>query len=321
MRKATKIWLIVASAFLLTGLIIFGGMMTMLKWDFKKLSTTKYETNSYEINETYKNISIDTNTADIVFVPSENENTTVTCYEEKNIRHLVSVKDGTLVIERVDTRKWYEHIGINFSTPKITVSLPLGEYGALSVRSSTGDTEIPKQFKFESIDISASTGDTKCYASASSSVKINLTTGNIVIDSITAGALHLSVSTGNITASTVRCEGDIRISVSTGKTHLKDVLCNNLMSNGSTGDIFLTDVIATEKLSVQRSTGDVKFERCDAERIYVNTDTGDVSGTLRSEKVFIPETDTGKIDVPKTTTGGRCEITTDTGDIRIAVQK
>ena len=44
-----------------------------------------------------------------------------------------------------------------------------------------------------------------------------------------------------------------------------------------------------------------------------------MTGTLRSEKVFLVESDTGSIEVPKTTTGGRCEIRTDTGDIRIDI--
>ena len=38
-----------------------------------------------------------------------------------------------------------------------------------------------------------------------------------------------------------------------------------------------------------------------------------------SDKVFLTETDTGKVDVPKSITGGRCEITTDSGDITVEV--
>ena len=70
---------------------------------------------------------------------------------------------------------------------------------------------------------------------------------------------------------------------------------------------------------MERSTGDVTFTDADASEITVQTDTGDVSGSLLTEKVFITETDTGKVSVPNTVTGGRCKITTDTGDIRITV--
>jgi hypothetical protein len=44
-----------------------------------------------------------------------------------------------------------------------------------------------------------------------------------------------------------------------------------------------------------------------------------VCGTLLSSKVFIIKTDTGDVDVPKSTVGGRCEITTSTGDVEISI--
>jgi len=296
-----KIWLITAVALLLVGCMIFGGAMTVLKWDFTKLSTAKFEQNEYEITEAFQAISVDTDTADIVFLPSQDESCSVICYEQKNGKHSVAVKGDSLVIELVDTRKWYEHIGIGFGTPKITVYLPQAEYGALSVRSDTGDVEIPKNFRFESIDISEHTGDVRCGASASGTVRIKTTTGSICVQGIFAGALDLAVSTG--------------------KVHMSDVACQDLISSGSTGDITLKQVIAEGCLSVKRSTGDVRLEASDAAEILIETDTGDVEGSLLTDKVFITKTDTGRVSVPKSVTGGRCEITTDTGDIKISIQQ
>ena len=293
----------------------------MLKWDFTKLSTDKYETNDYEITEKFKNISIVTDTADIVFLPSENSKTSVSCYEQRNAKHFVAVKDGVLVIEVVDTRKWYEHIGINFSTPKITVYIPQGEYGALFVKSSTGNVEIPKEFKFENIDISESTGNVTNYASASENIIIKTSTGNIRVENVSANTLDLSVSTGGVTVSNVTCEGDVKINVSTGKTNLTDIECRNVVSNGNTGAISLKNVNATENFLIERSTGDVKLDGCDATEISVETDTGDVRGSLLTDKIFIVQTDTGNVDVPKTVTGGKCEITTSTGDINISIKQ
>ena len=237
------------------------------------------------------------------------------------MKHAVAVKDGTLVIEINDTRKWYEHIGIGFGTSKITVYIPQGEYGALSVESSTGDIEIAKELGFESIDISQRTGHVMNYASAAQAMKIRTTTGDIRVENVSAGSLELSVSTGKVTATGVRCEGDVSVSVSTGKAHLTDVACKNVRSEGGTGDIRLQNVIAAQSISVKRTTGDVIFEGADAAEIFVVTDTGDVKGSLLSDKVFITKTDTGRIQVPASVTGGRCEITTDTGDIRIAIQQ
>ncbi len=320
MSKRTKIWLVIAASLVLVGGIIFTGVMTVFKWDFTKLSTVKYEINNYEINENYKNISIVTDTTDIVFAPSEDSKASVVCYEQKNIKHSVAVKDSTLVIEGVDERKWYEHIGITLGTPKITVYLPKNEYASLSIKESTGDIEIPKNFRFESMDISLSTGDVNCLASASDDIKIKTSTGDICLENVSAGSLELSVSTGEVIAKGITCQGDIKIKVSTGDTKLTDVACKGVFSNGSTGDISLKNVVATEKLSIERSTGDVRFDGCDAAEIFVKTDTGSVKGGLLTDKVFITQTDTGSVDVPKTVTGGKCEIVTDTGNIKIDIK-
>ena len=319
MSKVTKIWIVVAASALVLGIIVFGGAMTMLKWDFTRLSTVKYEINRYDIGEEYHGISIVTDTADIVLVPTDNARTEVECYEQKNVRHAVAVREGTLEISVQDTRKWYEYIGLNFHSPKITVYLPKGAYGALQIRSDTGDVEIPKEFTFESIDISEKTGDVACFAGADKGICIQTTTGKIHVQDITASSLELSVSTGKVTAARVMCTGDVSICVSTGKAQLRDLTCQSLTSSGNTGDISLQNVTAVQALTIERTTGDVELEGCDAAELFIKTDTGDVEGWLRTDKVFIAKTDTGRIDVPSSITGGRCEITTDTGDIKLRV--
>ena len=319
MRLAKKIWLIVAAALVFCGGILFVCGMSVQGWDFAALSTSQYETNEYTVQESFQHISVKTDTADLVFLPSDAEQISVTCFEQVNVKHIVTVRDDTLVIEAVDTRKWYEHIGLFFRNTSVTVYLPRGAYGALSVDSDTGDVDIPKDFSFTSMDISESTGDVTSYADVSGTVQIRTDTGDIRVEGASAGALDLSVSTGDVTVSEVLCEGDMRIRVSTGKTKLTGVTCAHFTSKGSTGDLSLQNVVATGGFSIERSTGDVKFSGCDAAEISVLTDTGDVTGTLLSEKVFITRTDTGDIRVPSSTTGGRCEITTDTGDIRISI--
>lgn len=319
MRTRTKVWLIIAAFLVVVGLTIFSSVMSAYNWDFTKLSTGKYETNAYEINEEICGISINTDSADIIFAASDDDSCRVVCYEQENIKHSVDIQEGNLIINIVDDRKWYEYIGINFGVPKITVYVPQGKYGKLSVKSSTSDVEIPKDFQFESIDISGSTGNVKNFASALEAIKIKTGTGNIRVENASANSLELSVSTGEIAVSGVTCKGDIKIDVSTGKANLIDATCKSVISNGNTGDISLKNVIATEKFSIERSTGDVRFDGSDAAEIFVETDTGDIIGTLLSKKVFITQTDTGRIEVPKTTNGGRCEINTDTGDIKINI--
>lgn len=318
--KKTMIWLIVGVALLLVGGIAFVCVVTSLDWDFTKLSTSHFEMNAYELEEDVYDLWIKTDTADVTFVPSADGKIHVECMEDEKEKHEVKIENGVLSIEMHSTRKWYDYIGINFQSPKITVAIPAGAYGALSIDLSTGDVEIGEHMLLESVTISGSTGRVNCRASVAGAIRIALSTGDVRLFGLSAGAVDIKTTTGRINAESVVCTGDFEVHVSTGYAVLTDVSCKNLISSGSTGDLTMTGVIAAESFSINRDTGDVRFDGCDAATITVRTDTGDVTGSLLSDKVFITQTDTGKVRVPDSTTGGRCEITTDTGDIRITVQ-
>ena len=319
MRSAKKIWLIVAAALVVLGLLMWAVVMSIFGWDFSKLDTAKYETNEHNITEDFNGISIDTKTADIEFLPSKDSSCRVFSHEMAKAKHAVSVDDGTLNIKLNDERKWYDYLNIGFGSTKITVYLPEGTYGMLQIKGSTGDINISESFGFESIDISVSTGDVNCGASAAGSLVIEASTGDISAENLSCGSAVLTATTGNINLSNLQIEGDLTVGVSTGDAVISSVVCNNFKSKGSTGNITLNSFIARGGMLVNRSTGDVKLNGCDASEIYITTDTGNVKGSLLSEKVFITSTDTGRVDVPKTVSGGRCEITTSTGDIIITV--
>lgn len=319
-NRGTKIWFIIAALLILAGLIIFASVMTFHGWDFNKLSTGKYEYNSYLISEDFDSIAVKTDTAEIIFKLSDDGKCKVECYEEEKSKHHVTVKENTLDISVTHKKEWYDYISINFSSPKITVYLPELDYTSLSVCGKTGAVKVQDSLKIKDVDISLSTGNVDFPAAFSESVKIKTTTGSISTENISAGGLDLSVTTGKITVKDITCDGDINISVSTGKTDIRDTRCQNMTSNGSTGSISLNNVIVSNKLFIERSTGNVSFDVSDAAEIIVKTNTGDVRGILLTDKVFITKTDTGSINVPDSITGGRCEIKTDTGDIKITVK-
>ncbi len=316
----TKIWLIVAASLVAAGLIIFAGVMTVRGWNFNRLFLgSEIRSTSYDTAENFSSISIITDTLDIVFVPAEQVECRVECHELKNVTHTVSVEDGTLKIGVLDTRKWYEML-FSWGSPKMTVYLPIKQYERLTITENTGDIKIPSDFSFKSIDISTSTGNVKSFASATDSITIKTSTGDILVQDVSAGLMSLSVSTGEITAENITLEGNLELKVSTGKTKLSNIKCQTLNSHGNTGDIKLDSVIVSEKMLIERSTGDVKLEQCDAGEIYIETDTGDVTGSLLTDKVFIAQTDTGRVAVPESVTGGKCKIKTSTGDIIITVE-
>ena len=247
--KKTIIWIAITFCLLLVASAVLYSLSI----------TVKLETNEYEIKETFENIKILTDTADINFVLSENLNTLIICEEHKNIKHSVNVKENTLLVEVNDNRKWYEHIGI--STSKITIYLPKNEYDELITESDTG---------------------------------------NIRIKSINANKLDLSTDTGNL--------------------KIVNIKCKNLFSTSDTGNILLENVIAEEKFKIETDSGNVKFKDSDASDIFVKTDTGNVTGNLLTDKVIFAESETGDIDVPKVMADEKCEIITETGDIKITIK-
>lgn len=298
MKKSAKIWLITAGALVLFGGTAFLVLMSALKWDYKKLSTVKYETNTYEISEYISDISILTDTADIVFARSVSGKCKVISFEEKTAKNSVTAENGKLIIKTENQKSGTDYIGFYFEQPKITVCLPNSQYNSLQIKGNTGNVKISKDFSFKSVNIKTSAG-------------------NISVNQASLDTLELSTSTGTVTVCGVKCSGDIKINASADLVSLTDTTCKSFKSTGDTGDILLKNVIASEKLIIERDTGNVKFDGCDAAEINVETDTGDVTGSLLTEKVFIVDSDTGEVDVPKSVSGGKCEIETDTGNIKI----
>ena len=183
-----------------------------------------------------------------------------------------------------------------------------------------GTVELPDAFSFETVEISGDTSSVLCRATVSKQLKIELDMGDMQLENLSAGSLDLATDTGDVTVTSVTCDKDMEVEVDTGSARLTDVECSSLTAIADTGDLLLEQVTATGAMTLQSEVGAVQFDSCDAGELYIVTDTGDVTGTLLSEKVFLVESDTGDIDVPKTVTGGVCEIRTDTGDIQITLE-
>ncbi len=315
--KATKKWLIAASALVAFGLLLFVLTMCFAGWNFKKLETETYVTATHEITEAFEDIQIRVDIADVTFLPAEDGNCRVVCYEREGAGYAVSVTDNTLHISAEEEWKW--HIGVAFDSDRITVYLPGTEYASLAIENETGDITIPGGFRFADMNLSVSTGKIRSEAEAGDA-RITSSTGDVCVENTAIGSLNLSTSTGKVTVKNVTCMGDVKVDVSVGKSDLTDVSCKNLVSRGSTGDVSLRNVVASETLSVVRSTGDITFRDCDASEVYAEASTGNIEGNFLTDKTFLAKSDTGSIDVPNTATGGKCELITDTGHIRITVR-
>ncbi|MBR1866809.1 MAG: DUF4097 family beta strand repeat protein [Lachnospiraceae bacterium] len=314
-----KKWITAAFILLGSGVLVCFITVAVLGFDFKRLSTVQYVTNTYDVGDDFKDIAISADIEDITFVLSEDGKCRVVCYEEEGDPHEVKIQGDTLSIVR--SKKWKWNVGIIMDSPEITVYLPNSHYGTLTVDGDTGSVLIPGDFSFEGIDVKLDTGNISCKASVSGDISVSTDTGHIAIAELSASGMILISDTGGMDISDVELEENISITEGTGRVVMNNVSCRNFASDGDTGSLNMTNVIASDEFNLERDTGNIEFNHCDAGTIYVSTDTGTVTGTLLTDKVFIVETDTGSVDVPKTITGGRCEITTDTGNIRITVER
>ena len=221
----------------------------------------------------------------------------------------------------------FSNIAIKVGTGDVLVRS--SALGAVTLEASTGDVQA-RNIECASLSATTGTGDISVSGvsaagdaslnAASGTVALTASTGDVRARNTACASLSVTTSTGDIEIEGASVAGAISTSVSTGKTELSDVACAEYVARGGSGDIELERVVASGKLDIQVRTGDVELEDSDAADIYITTTTGDVEGSLLSEKVFITSTSTGEVDVPNTVAGGRCEITTSTGDIEISVK-
>lgn len=311
--RSTIIPIILAISLILVGGALFVVGFSGVDLVKKTVSVVK------EIGGDFDNIFIDVTNADVSFEVAGDGKSSISYESPEGIEFSAKVENGNLLIEENDTRRWYEHISIYSIPTKITVFLPADEYGDLTADVTTGDVRVTNGLEFGNIDISITTGDVKISATVGDFIKVDSTTGDVEISNANVENIDVSTGSGRVALSDLEVEGEIKLSTNTGDVKVMKVNCKKLTSTGTTGDITLEETIATETIFIKLTTGDVHFVRSDSENIYVNCGTGDVRGSLLTKKIFLADTTTGSIDVPKTAEGGRCEIITTTGDIKITV--
>ncbi len=314
------VFIIIAIVLVIAGIALLGSAFAASGFDFSNMGAQKLETNTYTLTEDFSDIEISTNESEIILKPSDDGSFRAVCKESEKMRHTVAVEDGTLKIGVTDTRKWIDRIAFNRENPEVTIYLPKSVYGSLKIEGHTGDAVVPGDFSFGTIDLKLTTGDVECAASVSGKCSITATTGDVKLNGVSAESIDLSVTTGHVIAENVDCGGNITLGIGTGKTAFIDVRCASLKLSGGTGDAGLKNVLATGSFDITVSTGDVVFDSCDASDIRVEASTGSITGTLRSGKIFSAKASTGKVTVPESTSGGKCDITTTTGNINIRVE-
>ena len=311
MTKAilTGIILIVLGCTLLVGCSAANG------FDWSKLSTVKYTENTYTVEGSFQNISIEDDTANIRLLPAQDGVCKIVCEESEQITYTISVDSDTLTVRINDARKWYHHIGFFFGHTDLTVYLPESEYKTLTVNADTSDVTVPADFSFGDLSISLSTGNIVAEASVSGKLYAEASTGNISVSNAAPTSVSLSTSTGNITADTIQASGAFQAVASTGRITLSNVTCNTAALNTSTGDIQIFSLTAADSFYAKSSTGNHTFNGVTCAAATVSTTTGNQNYTDFSCTSAQLQASTGKIHMTNLVSSGHLQIQTDTGDI------
>lgn len=314
MSKTGKIILVFGILLMIVGT----GVILLTIGKMSAENQKKAVTNNYDITEAVTDIDIKINTSNVEICDSV-DGFKVECHESEKVTHHVEVKDGTLYITKVDETKWYESVfQFDFTKYYVKIYLPAGDYNNLIVDNSTGKFDARGAFSFQNATIKCSTGKVSLICKVYNDLKISISTGDVYLDSVNSKNIVVEGHTSDINLVEGNSE-NIEITTSTGDIHVKNVNSNVINVKADTGHVTLTNVIANDTFTIETSTGDVDFLGIDAGTFEITTSTGDVRGTMLTEKVFICSS-TGRINVPESINGGKCKITTSTGNIIITIE-
>lgn len=237
MKKSIKILIIVAVSLLVAGAIVMTIGFATTGFNFKNPSG--YEEKTYNVEQQFSKVTVSEIERDVRFAISSDGSVKIKTYETEKLKLDVKVEDGVLKITRVDEKKWYEFIGVNFGWSDYmatTVYLPAGEYDALNLSVVSGDVNIPNNFTFETAIINSVSGDVKMNANCKVKLEINTVSGEIDVSGVTAQEIKMNSVSGDIEiensdASVIDIEstsGDVDCAFNTGKSFLVDTVSGDV---------------------------------------------------------------------------------------------
>lgn len=241
MKKANKIILITALICVAAGVCIAAIPLTVGR---SALKNQNAEPVTKTVTEKISKLNIIAREDDIIIMPSDTKEITVSYTTGETKQYNFSAENGTLSIEAVSPKKlnlkWYERICIGFDDDlhKIMIRVPSDFSAELDVNSDYGD-----------IDISGIGG----------SAKIQADCGDVDIE--------------NCKLSNLSCDVDY------GDAEIKNVSADKITVRLDCGDAELENSI-TNDLSIVNNYGDIDINRITANNISLDNDCGDIEGSI-----------------------------------------
>ena len=289
---------IVASALAVSAITLLGtGLAASADWR----GSTSLVTKNYPVSGSFSSVSVTDYYADVQLRASRDGSVSVTTRDTQDVTHTVQVVNGTLTISRPEPNLGQRIFHDDDDDPTVIVYLPAGDYGALTVNTTSGDVESSGQLNFATANLTTTSGDIEIAGSVTQSLVCNSTSGDVEVNSPAAGAVQISTNTGD--------------------AELTGVSAQSLSIQTNTGDADLERTVAAGAIEISTTTGDIELERSDAASLTLSTTSGDVEGSLLTGKTFSASSISGRVSVPASTAGaGACSVSTTSGSIRLTVR-
>ena len=224
---------------------------------------SQYETQAYEIADSYHGIAIDAKEAGVEIETSAEEGTRLTFLQNRKHPYTFSVKDGILTV-RLAKNKWYHWLKFGFRQPKMTLLVPKVTYGAISIKSNVGNVSLSS-------------------IACSGEIRLKINTGKVDLENVSCKIFHSGGNTGAVALDNLTAEESISIKRNTGRVTLNNCHAPEIYVKTNTGNVcgqlppntvFLvrtnTGRIKTPappigetvsgKCEIQTNTGSVQFE-------------------------------------------------------------
>lgn len=322
MKKRKKITLIVAGCLVGLGLILVLSGMASIGFDPNNLRSSDYHTEYYEIPTPtpIRRVSIDGGSSDVHIYPSDYDTYRVVYTENDHVPlEVFTTGSDTLSIRRDSGFTWHIQFGIYLGETGISVYLPKQQYESLSVRTSGGNITVSEDLEFASATVQSASGDLDISGFSLGKLAVDTQSGNIHIANAAPEALQVHSASGEIALENIAVSTSLQVHSVSGNVAFDDVTGETMAVSTTSGDISFAQTLGKGKIRLDSTSGNVTLTGCDAEELSILTASGDVFGTLLSGKVFQIGTVSGVVNVPYSGTGGKCDITTTSGDIHIAI--
>ena len=184
---------------------------------------TPLTVNTYPVSGNFTDISVTDYYADVQFRVSRDGSVSVVTRDAADVTHTVRVEGNTLTVTRPEPSVGQRLFHHDDDDPEVTIYLPAGNYGALTVSNTSGDIESAAQLGFASANLTTVSGDIDLNGPVSGKIVCNTTSGEVEGSLLSGKNFAVSSSIGRVSAPTAdpagapctvtTTSGDIRLTV------------------------------------------------------------------------------------------------------------